>query len=150
MEIIKLETEIKGLKFSYEFEYHPTLIEFAKKLWAENNGNMNEPDSVDSALEYIRKNTSYKIVFMEREMELYNIMSRHINRDLDIDAYLKYHLTDHRTLQQKFTGLCLSWVAMVGDENYRFDGRNQHSHEQCAKILEFIKQNNIYTRMPLI
>lgn len=57
---------------------------------------------------------------------------------------------EHRTLQQQFTSLCLAWIEHVGSENYNFDGRNQYSHEQCEKVANFMKENNVYSRMPMI
>lgn len=57
---------------------------------------------------------------------------------------------DHRTLQQSFTSLCLAWIEYVGSPDYQFDGRNELSHQQCEKIREFMKENNIYTNLPII
>jgi hypothetical protein len=49
---------------------------------------------------------------------------------------------DHRTLQQSFTKLCLKWIEFVGSDVYRFDGRNEDSHEICKKIIETFKKEN--------
>jgi hypothetical protein len=56
----------------------------------------------------------------------------------------------HRTLQQKFTSLCLAWITYVGGADYRTDGRNEYSHEQCAKIVKLMKENDIDDYMPSI
>jgi len=42
----------------------------------------------------------------------------------------------HRTLQQSFTQLCFMWIKFAGSDEYRFDGRNQATHEECKKIKE--------------
>lgn len=43
---------------------------------------------------------------------------------------------EHRTLQQNFTRLCLQWIEYCASHEYRFDGRNEQSHEVSIKILE--------------
>jgi hypothetical protein len=48
----------------------------------------------------------------------------------------------HRTLQQSFTKICLKWIEFVASEDYRFDGRNQDSHEVCQKIVQSFKNEN--------
>ena len=57
---------------------------------------------------------------------------------------------EHRTLQQQFTSMCLAWIEHVGSPDYNYDGRNEHSHAQCEKIIKFMKENNIFSRMPMI
>ena len=47
--------------------------------------------------------------------------------------------TEHRTLQQSFTKLCLKWIEHVGSSEYRFDDRNKQSHETCRLMLELFK-----------
>lgn len=47
------------------------------------------------------------------------------------------HMTaEHRTLQQLFTSLCLEWIAICAHDDYRYDLRNQGSHEACKRIVE--------------
>ena len=47
---------------------------------------------------------------------------------------------EHRTLQQSFTKLCLAWVEHCASPEYRFDGRNEQSHNISKDILEGFKQ----------
>lgn len=42
----------------------------------------------------------------------------------------------HRTLQQNFTRLCLGWIEHCASEEYRYDGRNEASHNTSKVILE--------------
>jgi len=41
--------------------------------------------------------------------------------------------TEHRTLQQAFTGLCLHWLHTLAQQSH-YDGRNQASVEIAKKI----------------
>jgi hypothetical protein len=53
--------------------------------------------------------------------------------------FIKNMETEHRTLQQSFTKLCLKWIEHVGSSEYRFDDRNKQSHETCRLMLELFK-----------
>jgi hypothetical protein len=44
--------------------------------------------------------------------------------------------TEHRTLQQSFTKLCLEWLEYCGSDKYHYDLRNQDTHEVCKSLLE--------------
>ena len=49
------------------------------------------------------------------------------------------HLSrQHRTLQQSFTALCFAWIKQCAAmrEEGRYDGRNEYSVTECAKIAE--------------
>lgn len=72
------------------------------------------------------------------------------NMSFDIKKFIEATSCDHRTLQQKFTEICLSWIVFVGSDEYQYDGRNEFSHIQCEKIFEFMVKNNVYPNMPLI
>lgn len=149
MKPFKLEIEINNVVFTKTFDYDFSFIDFVKKLWDETPNNV-KPETVEQCKIYIRKFTAYKLADFEKEHEVFNQMSRALNSGMDIKKYINNHLYDHRTLQQKFTSLCLGWVETVGASNYGFDGRNQHSHEQCEKIVKFMRENDIYSNMPLI
>ena len=53
--------------------------------------------------------------------------------------FIKNMETEHRTLQQSFTKLCLKWMEHVGSSEYRFDDRNKQSHETCRLMFELFK-----------
>lgn len=44
--------------------------------------------------------------------------------------------TEHRTLQQSFTRLCIEWIKYVASDEYRFDGRNEENHKVCKEIVK--------------
>lgn len=149
MKPFKLEIEINKVTFSKTFMYDFSFIDFVKALWDETPNDL-KPETVVEGFVYIRKFTAYKIVEYNRTEEVFNCMSDALNRGMDIKEFVERYTRDHRTLQQKFTSLCLAWVETVGSENYTFDGRNEYSHRQCAQIVEFMRKNNISTFMPLI
>jgi len=57
-----------------------------------------------------------------------NSTSRHEDFNLSMQS-------QHRTLQQSFTKLCLAWVEHVASDNYRTDPRNEASKEICQRIM---------------
>ena len=42
---------------------------------------------------------------------------------------------EHRTLQQSFTRLCIEWLQTCADAEYRYDGRNEASHEVAKALI---------------
>ena len=63
---------------------------------------------------------------------------------LDSEGFIEAMSREHRTLQQSFTKLCLKWIENCASDNYRYDPRNEASHEVCKKIVEsFIDNNDI-------
>ena len=72
-----------------------------------------------------------------------NEMSNFVNSfSSDHQGFITEMGKDHRTLQQSFTKLCLKWIEFVGSDDYRYDLRNQDSHETCKKMLETFKKEN--------
>ena len=51
--------------------------------------------------------------------------------------------TEHRTLQQSFTRLCLTWLEHCASEEYRTDGRNDQSQHIAKELLEGFNQKKI-------
>jgi uncharacterized membrane-anchored protein YjiN (DUF445 family) len=50
---------------------------------------------------------------------------------------------EHRTLQQSFTKLCLSWIEHVAKDEYLTDGRNEQSKKIAQQLLEGFKDKQI-------
>lgn len=48
--------------------------------------------------------------------------------------------SEHRTLQQSFTRLCLEWIEHCASQDYRTDGRNESSHITCKAMVEAYKE----------
>ena len=57
--------------------------------------------------------------------------------------FCKEFAKEHRTLQQSFTRLCVEWLRTCASDDYRYDGRNEASHE-VAKMLLDGKDNDIH------
>ena len=54
----------------------------------------------------------------------------------DYDGFCKQMCQEHRTLQQSFTRLCVHWLSTCASDEYRYDGRNEASHEIAKAIIE--------------
>ena len=88
---------------------------------------------------------------MKEEVKLANDISNGINNlSFSVPEFINAMCLEHRTLQQKFTGICLKWIEHVASEDYRTDGRNVLSHEKCKKIIALMKENDINTHIPTI
>lgn len=60
---------------------------------------------------------------------------------VDENQFIAQMSTEHRTLQQSFTRLCLKWLQFVGSIDYRYDDRNKASHDTAKKLIDgFRKQ----------
>lgn len=49
----------------------------------------------------------------------------------------------HRTLQNSFTKVALSWIEYVASDAYRTDPRNMSSHLVCAEMLKAFRDHQI-------
>lgn len=54
----------------------------------------------------------------------------------DYEGFCKEMTREHRTLQQSFTRLCIQWLATCASDEYRYDGRNEASHEIAKALME--------------
>lgn len=62
--------------------------------------------------------------------------------DGQTDTFIHQMSFQHKTLQQSFTRLCFKWIEAVASDEYKVDGRNQHSHEICKKVVSTMKPLN--------
>lgn len=53
------------------------------------------------------------------------------NRD-----FCKEMCREHRTIQQNFTRLCIEWLCTCASDDYRYDARNEASHEVAKALIE--------------
>ena len=60
-------------------------------------------------------------------------------------GFCKYMSYRHRTLQQSFTRLCVSWLQFCGSDEYHYDGRNEQSHIIGKQFNE--KMEDVYLPM---
>lgn len=52
------------------------------------------------------------------------------------EEFCKEMTKEHRTLQQSFTRLCIHWLCTCASDDYRYDGRNEASHEIAKALIE--------------
>ena len=65
----------------------------------------------------------------ERVAEMLNVFG------FDNDGFCDAMCRQHRTLQQNFTRLCIAWLATCASDGYRYDGRNEASHEVAKALI---------------
>ena len=58
------------------------------------------------------------------------------NMSFDPEGFCKEMTKEHRTLQQSFTRLCIEWLCTCASEDYRYDGRNEASHEIAKALIQ--------------
>lgn len=93
-----------------------------------------------SNIEIINYLCGTKKKHMEKSKEIVNNLTDYVNTFGDVHTeFIKIMETEHRTLQQSFTRLCLKWIEHVASEKYRYDLRNQQSHETCKLMMELFK-----------
>ena len=61
------------------------------------------------------------------------------------EEFCKVMCNEHRTLQQSFTGLCIEWIKTCARDDYRTDGRNEHSHNISKEIVTAYDHNHTET-----
>ena len=71
-------------------------------------------------------------------------MSRFVNNyGVDLNAFCEVMSREHRTLQNTFTKLCLTWLEYTSKEEYRTDPRNQTTKDISRKLMELWRNKMI-------
>ena len=52
------------------------------------------------------------------------------------EEFCKEFAKEHRTLQQNLTRLCIHWLCTCASDDYRYDGRNEASHNIAKALIE--------------
>ena len=52
------------------------------------------------------------------------------------EEFCKEFSKEHRTIQQNLTRLCVHWLCTCASDDYRFDARNEASHEIAKALIE--------------
>lgn len=87
---------------------------------------------------------------MSRETENVAKVSLMLNSlSFDPEDFCKEFTKEHRTIQQNFTRLCIHWLCTCACDDYRFDGRNEASH-QIAKALIDSQDADFIGNIPFI
>ena len=72
----------------------------------------------------------------EKMQENVNNVSTMLNNfGFNNEVFCELMTREHRTLQQSFTRLCIAWLATCASDDYRYDGRNEASHEVAKALL---------------
>lgn len=69
-------------------------------------------------------------------IEITNYLNSYNNKSAEFNKAMS---KEHRTLQQSFTRLCLSWLEHCASDEYRTDGRNEQSKEMAKTLLNGFK-----------
>jgi hypothetical protein len=81
-----------------------------------------------------------QIKYMKDANKIVSEVTNYVNTFGDVHTeFIKSMESEHRTLQQSFTRLCLKWIEHVGSEEYRYDLRNEQSHKTCRLIMELFR-----------
>ena len=73
--------------------------------------------------------------------ELVNEITDFVNSFFpETDSFIACMASEHRTLQQSFTRLCLRWLEHCAGIDYRYDDRNRASHETAKKLIESFRE----------
>lgn len=77
---------------------------------------------------------------MKDTKEIVSNLTDYVNTFGDVHTeFIKNMETEHRTLQQSFTRLCLKWIEHVGSPEYRTDARNQQSQDTCRLMMDLFR-----------
>ena len=74
---------------------------------------------------------------MNSEKKNVEVVSNMLNSfSFNPEEFCKEMTREHRTLQQSFTRLCIHWLCTCASDDYRYDGRNEASHEIAKALIE--------------
>lgn len=137
--------ELNNHEYSYTQDVSETLLGLgiSEKALEENpilqEGLQKAIDKIN-ALEEARRERERE---EERKQEVENV-SNMINKvGFSPKDFCKRFLREHRAIQADFTHLCITWLKMVGSDDYKFDDRNKRSHEIAKMIKDFLEERGI-------
>jgi Mn-dependent DtxR family transcriptional regulator len=81
---------------------------------------------------------------MKQTKELVQEVSNYVNSFTNKgEEFCNEMSREHRTLQQSFTKLCLSWLEHCASDEYRTDGRNEQSQKIARELLDSFRDKQI-------
>lgn len=84
----------------------------------------------------------------KREQDAADTISSLLNTfSFNHKEFCKAMCDEHRTLQQQFTEMCLQWIRTCASDDYRYDGRNEYSHNMCKEIVTAYDNNHTQTSL---
>lgn len=72
----------------------------------------------------------------EKSLKIVQELSEYVNGSLKPKEFCNAMSREHRYLQNEFTYLCIEWLRHCGSDDYRYDGRNEHSHNFGKTLIE--------------
>ena len=72
----------------------------------------------------------------EKSLKIVQELSEYVNGSLKQKEFCNAMSREHRYLQNEFTYLCIEWLRHCGSDDYRYDGRNEHSHNFGKMLIE--------------
>ena len=72
----------------------------------------------------------------EKSEKIVNELSDYINGSCRPKEFCNAMSREHRYLQNEFTLLCIEWLRTCGSDNYRYDGRNEGSHNFGKMLID--------------
>jgi hypothetical protein len=76
----------------------------------------------------------------EKTVEIVNQITNYVNTFSRRDDFNKVMSTEHRTLQQSFTRLCLKWLEHVAQDEYKTDPRNEASKSTAKELISKFRE----------
>ena len=85
----------------------------------------------------------------QQTIKLVDDLTNFVNTmSMDQTDFNRYMASQHRTLQQSFTRLCLGWLAHVAKDEYRTDDRNEDSKKTAQMISKLVEEKTGYQLGP--
>ena len=72
----------------------------------------------------------------EKSLKIVQELSEYVNGSVKTKEFCNAMSREHRYLQNEFTYLCIEWLRHCGSDDYRYDGRNEHSHNFGKMLIE--------------
>lgn len=73
---------------------------------------------------------------VEKSEKIVKELSDYINGTYRPNEFCNAMSREHRYLQNEFTLLCIEWLRTCGSDNYRYDGRNEGSHNFGKMLID--------------
>ena len=72
----------------------------------------------------------------EKSVKIVEELSDYVNGSCRPKEFCNAMSREHRYLQNEFTLLCIEWLRTCGSDDYRYDGRNEGSHNFGKMLIE--------------
>jgi len=143
MKVIETYNGFKGVCAKCEEELQPDFSDQNNTVYKCNCGETTvNSDRYHNIIDINRKSKDE-----QQTKELTKQIMNYLNSGKSIDALIQSIGKEHRTLQQVFTNVCISWLKYCANLEH-YDGRNEASVKLAKEIFEKIE--DVQYKMPLI